>query len=341
MSQDLLNVTDLVTEFEAKRGLWGFLRGRRSSPVRAVDGVNLHVEAGEFLALVGESGSGKTTLVKTFAQQVEATSGTVAYRGRLVEQMTKGERQDLRRQVQVVDQDPFGSLDPRFRVRQTVEEPLLIHGSGSTTPADRRQQVEQALVRVGLAPDLYLERYPHELSGGQRQRVAIATALVLQPSLLIADEPVSMLDVSVRAEILALLDDLRRDGLGIVMVTHDLSTAASYSDRVAVMYLGRIVEIGPTRRVIDDPQHPYTQALLSVVPSIDPCERRPLAALPGEAPDAANAPSGCHFHPRCAQAVDRCRTEDPLTAADVGTSAEPHLAFCHLVSTPKQTADSP
>jgi peptide/nickel transport system ATP-binding protein len=236
----------------------------------------------------------------------------------------------LRRTVQMIYQDPYESLDPRFRVRQTVEEPMLVHGIGRSK-AEREQLIIKALEQAGLTPaEMYLERYPHELSGGQRQRVAIATALVLGPQLLLADEPVSMLDVSVRAGVLSLLDSLRKSAdMGILMITHDLSTAAHFADRIAVMYLGRIVEQGSAHDVVHNPQHPYTKALLSVVPKRDPRDRSVPHILTGETPDPVDVPAGCRFNPRCPVAVDRCRTDDPaLRIPDTATAG--HLAACHL-----------
>jgi peptide/nickel transport system ATP-binding protein len=213
--------------------------------------------------------------------------------------------------MQLIYQDPYESLDPRLSVQAAVEEPLQIHGLGGSRK-ERREHVRDALARVELSPpELFLERYPHELSGGQRQRVAIAASIVLGPDLLVADEPVSMLDVSVRAGVLNLLDRLRKEGLGILMITHDLSTAARFADRIAVMYLGRIVEQGPAQAVVRDPQHPYTKALLSVVPRRDPRERSRREILTGEAPDAVRIPSGCRFHPRCPIAIAECREIDP------------------------------
>jgi peptide/nickel transport system ATP-binding protein len=233
----------------------------------------------------------------------------------------------LRRSLQVIYQDPYESLDPRFRVRDAIEEPLTIHGIGSK--GDRAGRVRHALERVGLTPpDLFLDRYPHELSGGQRQRVAIACALVLDPELLIADEPVSMLDVSIRAGVLRLLDDLRRDGLGILIITHDLSTAAHFADRIAVMYLGRVVEEGPAKEIARNPQHPYTKALMSVVPRPDPRERGEREILRGETPDPVHVPSGCRFHPRCPVAQDVCRDTDPeLRHAQEGRTPD-HRSAC-------------
>jgi peptide/nickel transport system ATP-binding protein len=229
----------------------------------------------------------------------------------------------LRRQLQMIYQDPYESLDPRFRVETTVGEPMLVHGIGGSQ-AERRELIVAALERAGLSPaEAFLARYPHELSGGQRQRVAIAASLVLGPDLLLADEPVSMLDVSVRAGVLTLLDKLRRDGrMGILMITHDLSTAAHFADRIAVMYLGRIVEHGPARQVVRHPQHPYTKALLSVVPARDPRVRSAPQLLTGETPNPVDVPPGCRFHPRCPIAVARCSAEDPALRVVSGASHE-------------------
>jgi oligopeptide/dipeptide ABC transporter ATP-binding protein len=230
--------------------------------------------------------------------------------------------------MQIIYQDPYESLDPRLTVRGTVEEPLLIHREGGSKQ-QRAELVRDALVRVELTPpELFLGRYPHELSGGQRQRVAIAASIVLGPELLVADEPVSMLDVSVRAGVLALLDRLREGGLGVLMITHDLSTAARFADRIAVMYLGRIVEQGPASAVVGDPQHPYTKALLSVVPRRDPRDRTKPQILTGEAPDAVRIPPGCRFHPRCPIAIAECREIDP--ALEPAGSGQGHEAACIL-----------
>jgi oligopeptide/dipeptide ABC transporter ATP-binding protein len=230
----------------------------------------------------------------------------------------------------MIYQDPYESLDPRFRVRQAIEEPILIHRLASGAD-DRERRVVEALERVDLTPpELFLDRYPHELSGGQRQRVAIAASLVLEPELLVADEPVSMLDVSVRAGVLRLLDDLRATGkLGVLMITHDLSTAAHFADRIAVMYLGRIVEQGAARDVVRDPRHPYTKALLSVVPKRDPRERSAPQILRGEPPNPVDVPSGCRFHPRCPVRQDRCLTIDPPLREPA--DAPGHEAACVLV----------
>jgi len=308
----LLDVADLRTRYPVRWSIADRLARRPRQWVRAVDGVSFSLRRGEMVALVGESGCGKTTTAQTILRMVESAGGTITVDGQDITALSQRRLRPLRRGIQMVYQDPYESLDPRFRVRQTVAEPLLVHGVGSTR-RERDELVSGALERAGLAPArLYLDRYPHELSGGQRQRVAIAAALALDPVLLLADEPVSMLDVSVRAGVLALLDGLRRDGrLGVLMITHDLSTAAHFADRIAVMYLGRIVEYGPARQVISEPRHPYTKALLSVVPDRDPRRRKTAQILSGETPNPVAIPSGCRFRPRCPIAEARCAEIDP------------------------------
>lgn len=327
----LLEVRDLVVRYPLPRGIVGTLTRRPRRRVHAVEGVSLTLRRGEMLALVGESGCGKTTTGQAILRLVDAQAGSIRLNGEEIGRLEHRHLRPLRRRIQIIYQDPYESLDPRFRVRQTVEEPMVIHGIGSSR-GDRERRVVAALERVGLSPpDLFLDRYPHELSGGQRQRVAIAAALVLEPELLVADEPVSMLDVSVRAGVLALLDDLRRGGLGILMITHDISTAAHFADRIAVMYLGRIVEEGPARRIVADPAHPYTRALMSVVPKGDPRERAALQILKGETPNPIHVPPGCRFHPRCPVAQDVCRRQDPeLRPVAAGARGE-HLAACLFV----------
>jgi peptide/nickel transport system ATP-binding protein len=326
----LLEVKDLVTRYPIRRGIVGALRRRPKEYVRAVEGVSFTLRPGEMLALVGESGCGKTTTAQTVLRLVEPVSGSIQFRGEDITRRGQRELRPLRRRMQMIYQDPYESLDPRFRVRQTVEEPMLVHGIGGSK-TERRERVLDALARAELTPpELYVDRYPHELSGGQRQRVAIAASLVLDPVLLVADEPVSMLDVSVRAGVLSLLDGLRRGGLGILMITHDLSTAAHFADRIAVMYLGRIVEQGQAREVVRNPQHPYTQALLSVVPKRDPRERRKPQILRGETPNPVRIPTGCRFHPRCPVAEERCKTIDPALHPAMG-APEDHEAACVLV----------
>lgn len=328
----VLEVEHLVARYPLPRGLIGTLRRTPKRAVHAVDDVSFSMREGEMLALVGESGCGKTTTAQSILRLIEPAGGVIRFSGRDITHLPNKEMRPLRREMQIIYQDPYESLDPRFRVRQTVEEPLLIHKT-MRNKDDRVARVADALERAGLSPpELFLERYPHELSGGQRQRVAIAASLVLEPALLIADEPVSMLDVSVRAGVLKLLDGLRRDeGLAILMITHDLSTAAHFADRIAVMYLGRIVEEGPARAVVSDPQHPYTRALMSVVPKRDPRARSEPQVLIGETPDPVSIPSGCRFHPRCPVAVESCPTIDPQLHPPAGRAGADHEAACILV----------
>jgi oligopeptide/dipeptide ABC transporter ATP-binding protein len=320
----LLDVADLRTRYPVRRSIGDRLARRPRQWVRAVDGVSFSLSRGEMVALVGESGCGKTTTAQTILRMAEANGGTITVDGQDITAMSQRRLRLLRRDIQMVYQDPYESLDPRFRVRQTVEEPLLVHGVGGSR-RERDDLIAVALERAGLAPaSLYLNRYPHELSGGQRQRVAIAAALALDPVLLLADEPVSMLDVSVRAGVLSLLDGLRRDGrLGVLMITHDLSTAAHFADRIAVMYLGRIVEYGPAKQVVADPRHPYTKALLSVVPDRDPRVHRTAQILKGETPNPVAIPAGCRFRARCPIAEARCAEVDPQLAPPAVNGSAP------------------
>ena len=328
----LLEVTDLITHYQVRRGVSERLTRAPQQWVHAVDGVSFRLARGEMMALVGESGCGKTTTAQTILGMVKATSGSIRLNGTDIAQLGERQLRPLRRTLQMIYQDPYESLDPRFRVRESVEEPMLVHGMGDSR-AQREKLAVEALERAGLSPArVFLDRFPHELSGGQRQRVAIAAALVLGPNLLLADEPVSMLDVSVRAGVLSLLDTLRRDGdMGILMITHDLSTAARFADRIAVMYLGRIVEHGPSADVVRNPQHPYTKALLSVVPKRDPRERAAPQILTGEAPNPIEVPPGCRFHPRCPVAEERCRREDPQLRLPAAATSPAHQAACLLV----------
>jgi peptide/nickel transport system ATP-binding protein len=326
----LLEVEDLVVRYPIHRGMVGAATRKPRRNVHAVEGVSLSLQRREMLALVGESGCGKTTTAQAVLRLVDPVSGSIRFEGRDLVPLGARELRPLRRRIQVVYQDPYESLDPRFRVRAVVEEPLLIHRLGGSKK-EREARVHEALRRVELSPpELYLDRYPHELSGGQRQRVAIAAALALEPDVLVADEPVSMLDVSVRAGVLNVLDGLRENGLAILMITHDLSTAARFAQRIAVMYLGRIVEEGPAAAVVRNPQHPYTKALLSVVPRRDPRDRQQPQILQGETPDAVSIPSGCRFHPRCPIAVERCSMEDPGLARPA-SAEEGHRAACLLL----------
>jgi peptide/nickel transport system ATP-binding protein len=322
----VLRLEDLKVGFPRRRTMTDLVRAQPPVTVRAVDGVSLDLRPGEMVALVGESGSGKTTTAHAIVGNVATTGGRVLVEGDDLATMDRKARGRLRQDVQLVYQDPYESLDPRMRVRAVLDEPLRVNHIGR----GRRERLGiavDALGRVGLhPPELFLDRFPHELSGGQRQRVAIAAALVMNPKVLVADEPVSMLDVSVRADVLEVLDTLRRDrSVAVVMITHDLSTAAHYADRIAVMYLGRIVEEGPAAQVVRSPRHPYTQALVDAVPVVQHRERTG-AVLFGEIPDAAAIPAGCRFEPRCPLAVAECRTTDPELLA----VADRHVVACVL-----------
>jgi len=293
-----------------------------------VDGVSFEVGRGEILGLVGESGSGKTTTVMNVLGLDEPTEGQILFDGQSVPALAHGrQRAQLRQQIQLIFQDPYEALNPRQTVFSTVAEPLEVHRQVRGR-AEKEQRVRAALEAAGLKPpETFFNRYPQELSGGQRQRVVIAGALVLNPRLLVADEPVSMLDVSVRADILNLLRGLRDErGITILYITHDLATAAYFTDRIAVMYLGRIVEIGPTRQVLSEPRHPYTQALLSVIPVPNPRHRRKRVILEGETPNPIDIPPGCRFHPRCPLVFEQCSQAEPWLES-VG---EGHQAACLL-----------
>ena len=317
----LVEIRGLVKEFPVRGGSLT----RTTGTVRAVDNVDLDVEIGEVLGLVGESGCGKTTLARMVLRLIEPTAGTILLDGRDLLAADGPKLRAMRREMQVVFQDPYSSLDPRATVGDSISEGLRAHG---IPREERAERVAAVMDLVGLDPALR-RRFPHEFSGGQRQRVGLARALVLEPRLLIADEPVSALDVSIRSQILNLLRDLqRRLGLTVVFVSHDLAVVEHLCDRVAVMYLGRIVEIGTRDDVFERPRHPYTKALLSAVPIADAAgrERRQRIVLTGDVPSAANPPTGCRFHPRCPWAIERCSEESPA----LRSFGESHLAACHL-----------
>ncbi|HET9345678.1 MAG TPA: ABC transporter ATP-binding protein [Candidatus Limnocylindrales bacterium] len=311
----IVELRDVKVHFPIRVGLTDTILRRQHGFVRAVDGIDLHLVRGEVLALVGESGSGKTTTGRVVVKLTKQTGGEILLDGEDVSTLwgTK-ELKAYRRRVQLIFQDPYETLNPKHTIREFVGEPLVVNGIG--TPDEREAKVLAALEAVGLRPAAdFAARYPHELSGGQRQRVVIAGALVMDPEVIVADEPVSMLDVSIRTELLRLMLDLRVErGLTYLFITHDLSLAWVIADRIAVMYLGKIMEIGPSAQVINSPHNPYTQALVSVSPTPTPPtpgERARRTILVGETPDAAHIPPGCRFHPRCPYAFDRCRVEEP------------------------------
>ncbi len=342
MNQPLISVTGLRVEYRASRSTRD--ANGHPRPVRAVDGVSLEVHPGEVVALVGESGSGKTSVAQALLRLVEPVGGRIVHRGRDITTLRGRDLRDLRRSFQLIFQDPYESLDPRQTVAEIITEPLLIHEVGGSA-LEREQIVAASLTSVGLTPPgEFTGRFPHQLSGGQRQRVSIAAAMVLQPELVVADEPVSMLDVSVRAGILKLMLDLRaqRD-FAFLFITHDLSLAWVLADRIAVMYLGRIVEIGPSDEVIRRPIHPYTRALVSVVPVPRPKVEREQVVLSGETPSPVAVPTGCRFHPRCPL---RRELGDPQICQQVDPILEPadatHSAACHFPShrRPKEDSDA-
>ncbi|MGW5364660.1 ABC transporter ATP-binding protein [Actinopolymorpha pittospori] len=322
----LMEVEDLRKWFPVASG--GFLR-RKHEHVQAVDGVSLQVRRGETLGLVGETGCGKSTLARCMIRLHDATSGRVTFEGQDITAMSRRELRPLRREIQMIFQDPYGSLNPRRRIGSIIGDPFAIHGVSSGT--ERKRKVQELMELVGLNPEHY-NRFPAEFSGGQRQRIGVARALAMRPKLIICDEPVSALDVSIQAQIINLLADLQKEfNLTYVFIAHDLSVVRHVSDRVAVMYLGKVAEIADVDDLHDRPRHPYTNALLSAVPVADPdvSDQRERIILRGDVPSPLNPPSGCRFHPRCPKAADQCVVEEPLLISRSGDAAT-HLAACHL-----------
>jgi oligopeptide/dipeptide ABC transporter ATP-binding protein len=316
----ILEVKDLKKHFPVKKGL---LR-RTVGQVYAVDGVSFTIGEGETLGLVGESGCGKSTAGRSVLRLIEPTAGSVTMMGRDITHLSKAELRPFRQQMQIVFQDPFSSLNPRMSAGDIVGEPFLVHGTAAAK--ERRERVAALFERVGLRA-AQMANYPHQFSGGQRQRIGIARALALGPKLIVGDEPVSALDVSIQAQVINLLQDLQRERrLSYLFISHNLAVVEHISHRIAVMYLGRIVEHASTRAIFTRPQHPYTEALLSAVPVPDPAVRRKKQVLQGDVPSPVNPPAGCHFHTRCPYAVARCKSEAPL----LREIAPGHHVSCHL-----------
>ena len=316
----LLEVRDLKKFFAVKSGL---ILDRTIGYIKAVDGISLSILPGETLGLVGESGCGKSTTGRLILRLLPPTSGQVFFEGRDISNLDARSLRELRRHMQIVFQDPFASLNPRMHVEDIVGEPIIFHRLASGQ--DLKDRVAHLLDVVGLSSQ-HAKRYPHEFSGGQRQRIGVARALAVNPKLIVCDEPVSALDVSIQAQVLNLLQDLQRDfGLTYLFIAHDLSVVKHISDRVAVMYLGRIVELAPKAAIYETPMHPYTRALLSAIPVANPNYKRERILLEGDVPSPYNPPPGCHFHTRCPQVMEHCRIQEP----SLGHVGEGHFVACH------------
>jgi len=319
MSELLLEVNGLKKYFPITGGLFG----RKHGEVKAVDDVSFYVKKGETLGIVGESGCGKSTTGRLLMRLIEASDGRIIFEDKEITRMSKSELRKTRRDIQMVFQDPYASLNPRHSVEQILEEPLIVHGIG--TKEERQKQVREMLEVVGLSR-YHAKRYPHQFSGGQRQRIGIAKALMTKPKLIIADEPVSALDVSIQAQVLNLMKDIQKEfQLTYIFIAHDLSVVRHISDRVGVMYLGRLIELSDSEELYENPKHPYTKALLSSVPVPDPDIRRKTILIEGELPSPANPPTGCAFHTRCSQVMESCKTVRPKEHNLNG-----HFVACHL-----------
>lgn len=318
--QPLLEIKELKKHYPVRKGLFG----KQTGSVYAVDGVTFTIHEGETLGLVGESGCGKSTVGRTILRLIDPTAGEISWRGKRIDDLSRASMRPFRKEMQAVFQDPYSSLNPRMRAADIVSEPL--RNFERLSKSEGRKRVAALFERVGLRPDQMI-RFPHEFSGGQRQRLGIARALSVRPKLIMCDEPVSALDVSVQAQVINLLIDLQKEmQLSYLFVAHDLAVVRHISHRVAVMYLGRIVELADTRSLFENPQHPYTEALLSAVPIPDPTHKREQIVLSGDVPSPINRPSGCHFHTRCPYAQDRCKVEEPA----IREVAPGHIVACHF-----------
>jgi len=330
MPESLIKAINVKKYFPVRMSFIRSLKGEEQKWVKAVDDISIDIYPKEILGLAGESGSGKTTFGRTLIRLIEPTAGSVIYKNVDIFKLKGSELKNYRRKLQIIFQDPYDSINPRLTIRDVVAEGLLVNKIVSKEKVD--EAVASALEDVKLTPpEEFINRYPHELSGGQRQRVAIARALVLKPDFIVADEPVSMLDVSIRAEVLNVMLDLKEKyGITFLFITHDLALAKHMSDRIAVMYLGKLVELADSEKLIDNPLHPYTQALIAAIPIPDPTAKKAEVKIKGEIPSPINPPPGCRFHPRCPYVFDRCKVEEPkLKEVEPG-----HFVACHLYDKP-------